>query len=207
MYVECGKLERVGAWAFRYCVGLGSINFPSAKIVERFALGNCPAMTQAIFGKDLESVEGRALYHCTSLESITIPLKNGLFTEDSIFKGCVNLKRVDLVEGDALRDFTDALQLESWRNEMIYVIDSINEVLHNTDPGGASYDDGGKVIAIREWIGSVLRKVTHYKAAHRELLNEAAIALQSSIPNDAVINNILPFIELPSQTAFDGEHE
>ena len=87
------------------------------------------------------------------------------------------------------------------------VLGSINEILPNTDPGNGYFDIGGKAIAIREWIGSVLRKVIHYKSAHRELLDEAATTLQRSLPNDAVINNILPFIVLPPHTVFDGEHE
>ena len=136
-----------------------------------------------------------------SLESITIPLRNRPFREDDIFIGCVNLKRVDLVEGEALRDIADALLLESWSNDLNEVIGSINQILPNADPGDEYDDDiGGKAIAIREWIESVLRKVTHYKAAHRELLDEAASALQLCLPNDTVMNNVLPFVELPAHT-------
>ena len=93
MYVECGKLERVGEWTFGHCESLISINLPSAKIVERFAFSGCHAMTEAKFGKDLESIGSGAFADSPSLESITIPLKNGLLPEDEIFRGCVNLKR------------------------------------------------------------------------------------------------------------------
>ena len=111
------------------------------------------------------------------------------------------------MEGESLHNFEDALLLESWRNDVNEVIDSINEILPNTAPGNCYSDIGEKAIAIREWIGVVLRKVIHYKSAHRELLDEAATTLQRSLPNDAVINNILPFIALSPHAAFDGEHE
>ena len=215
--VECDKLERIGGEAFILCETLGSINLTNAKIVEGGVFSSCHAMTEAIFGKDLESIEGGSFVNCTSLESITVPLRSGLFTEDGIFAGCANLKRVDLTEVEFLRDFADALLWESWRSDFHEVIELINEVLPNADPGDGyeSYDDvndelynnnGGKAIAIREWIESVLRKVTYYKTVHRELLNEAAAVLQLSLSSDAVMNNILPFIELP-QHAFDREDD
>ena len=208
LYVECDNLERIGKHAFCGCKSLSSINLPSAKIAERSAFRGCPAMTEAIFGKDLELVKEKAFAKCSSLESITIPLKNGLLTSDDIFQGCVNLKRVDLIEGESVSDFADALLLDDWKNDTNEVLGSINEILPNTAAGDYFHDDdGGKVIAIREWTGSVLRTVIHYKAAHRELMNEAATVLQLSLPNDTVINNILPFVELPTHTGFDGEDE
>ena len=204
VYVECVKLERIGVQAFNQCKSLSSIDLPSAKIVEESAFYNCPAMTQAIFGKDLESIEGIAFVNCVSLESITIPLRNGLLTGDDIFRSCVNLKRVDLIEDEALRNFADALLLEDWRNDVNEVLDSINQILPNT-AAGDNYNVGGKAIAIREWIGSVRREIIHYKAAHRESLNEAATVLHLFLPNDTVINNVLPFVELPVHTFGVGD--
>ena len=53
---------------------------------------------------------------------------------------------------------------------------------------------------MREWIQSVLRKINHYKAEHRHVLDEAATALQHALPQDIVMNNVLPFLELPPYT-------
>ena len=156
-------------------------------------------MTEAIFGKDLESIGWRAFADNRSLESITIPLKIGVPTEDGTFRGCVSLKRIDLIEGEALRNFADALLLEDWKNDVIEVLGSINEILPCTTAGD-DYNDGGKAIAIREWIVSVLRKVIYYKAAHLESLNETATVLQLIFPKDTVMNNVLPFVELPVHT-------
>ena len=67
---------------------------------------------------------------------------------------------------------------------------------------------GGKAEAIRTWIRSVLRKVIHYKAEHQRLLDEeVANTLQLALPQDIVMNNVLPFLELPSYTFEVGDHE
>eukprot|EP00984_Skeletonema_dohrnii_P014609 scaffold6153_cov71-Skeletonema_dohrnii-CCMP3373.AAC.1 len=200
---ECGKLERIRHHAFDGCESLRSINLPSAKVVEGCTFMDCKALKEVKFGKELESIRRGAFLYCRSLEQITIPLKDGMFTYDSIFQGCKKLKHVDLVEGVVLRDTIAALLLEEWKNEMKEKIDSINQILPTTPAGG--FDDaGGKAQAVRMWIRSVLDNIVRYKAQHHSLLNEAATALQLDLPNDIVNKNILPFLELPSYT-FEGE--
>ncbi|KAK1734838.1 hypothetical protein QTG54_014714, partial [Skeletonema marinoi] len=92
--VECDKLDRIGEWAFLHCKSLRSINLPSAKIVENGAFDECEALTNVEFGKDLESIGPRAFVNCTSLERITIPLKDGIITDNNVFRMCKNLKHV-----------------------------------------------------------------------------------------------------------------
>ena len=123
------------------------------------------------------------------------------------------MKQVDLVEGVQLHHETiAALQLEEWRNDMFDEIDSINEILPNTDAGGWDYithvySVGEKALVIRRWIGSVLRKINHYIAEHRRLLDEdVATTLELILPAEIVMNNVLPFLELPSHT-FEVEEE
>ena len=65
-------------------------------------------------------------------------------------------------------------------------------------------DSGEKVRAIPTWIRSVLRKIVRYKEEHRRVLDEAATTLQLALPRDTVMNNVLPFLALPSHT-FEGE--
>ena len=84
------------------------------------------------------------------------------------------------------------------------VIDSINQILPITPAGTTSFNAGGKARAIREWMQRVLRKIHHYKAQHRSLLNEAATFLQLDLPSDIVHNSVLTCLELPLYT-FDGE--
>jgi len=82
-------------------------------------------------------------------------------------------------------------------------INSINRILPTVDAGVSEEDDdvGGKAEAIRTWIRSVLRKVIHYKAEHQRLLDEeVATTLEHSLSQDIVMNNVLPFLELPSYT-------
>ena len=208
--VECGKLEIIKDSAFAGCNSLGSISLPSAKIVERDALFNCEALTDATFSSELERIEMGAFVNCRSLERIIIPLKDGVIAADNIFRGCDNLKHVDLVQGP-VHETIAALLMEEWGNDMYEEIDSINQILP-TAPGGiycyeiGLHDDGGKTRAIRTWIRSVLRKIIHYKAEHQRIVDEAATYLQLALPRDIVIKNVLPFLELPSCT-FEVELE
>ena len=205
-YVECDKLERIRYGAFDGCESLGSINLPSARIVELYAFNYCKALMKVKFGKELEIIGYRAFDGCTSLERITIPLKDGMITENNTFQGCKKLKHVDLVEGVGVRDTIAALLLEQWKNDMDRKIDSINQILSNT-PAGNDFDAGGKARALRRWIRSVLRKIICYKAEHQRLLNEAASTLQLALPQDIMVNNVLPFLELPSQMSEVEGHE
>ena len=84
-------------------------------------------------------------------------------------------------------------------------INSINEILLNV-PNVNEYGDSEhkKYEAINEWIARVLKKVIRYKAQHRHIVNEACSILQLSLPNDIVMNSVLPFLELPKHM-FEGE--
>eukprot|EP00985_Skeletonema_marinoi_P015690 scaffold8174_cov74-Skeletonema_marinoi.AAC.1 len=215
--VECGKLEIIGNCAFDGCISLGSINLPSARVVGSFAFCDCTALTNVKFGKALESIEEKAFRSCPSLERITLPLKEGMITDDDTFQGCKKLERVDLVEGIVLRDTIDALLLEEWRNDMKDKLGAINQSLPTARAGNSYNDEGEKAQTVQLWISSVLSTIVQYKARHRSYLNEAAATLQSVLPNEAaatlqlalpneiVLNNVLPFLELPSYT-FEGEN-
>mmetsp|Transcript_23260 Transcript_23260/g.33216 ORF Transcript_23260/g.33216 Transcript_23260/m.33216 type:complete len:319 (+) Transcript_23260:318-1274(+) len=203
--VECNKLEIIEEGAFHTCTSLRSINLTSVEMVEQWAFCDCTALTDAKFGNKLRRIEERAFIDCRSLERITIPLKDGLITHDAIFQGCENLKHVDLVRG-ALHETIDALLLEVWRNDMNEEIESINQILPNADAGYYDEDDveddaGGKALVIRRWIRSVLLKINHYKTEHQRVLNEAgSTLLHHALPHDIVMNNVLPFLVLPSHT-------
>ncbi|KAK1733351.1 leucine-rich repeat domain-containing protein [Skeletonema marinoi] len=202
--VECEKLEIIGRRAFLGCKSLTKINVPSAKIVESWAFASCTALTKVDFGKELESIGEMAFYECKSLERITIPLKDDIITHDNIFKECKKLERVDLVEGEILRDTIAALLLEEWRNDMNDKLGAINQILPTIPAGDGLFDVGGKAQTAQLWISSVLSTIVRYKAQHRRYLNEAATTLQLASPNDVVLENVLPFLKLPSYT-FEGE--
>ena len=54
---------------------------------------------------------------------------------------------------------------------------------------------------------SVLGKIIYYEVEHQSLLNEEiAPTLQLALPRDIVMNNVLPFLELPSFT-FEVEEQ
>mmetsp|Transcript_1996 Transcript_1996/g.3097 ORF Transcript_1996/g.3097 Transcript_1996/m.3097 type:complete len:302 (+) Transcript_1996:54-959(+) len=207
--VECGKLEIIKHGAFYNCEYLRSINLPSARGVEGYAFCDGEALTNVKFGKMLESISYGAFNGCYSLERIAIPLKDGVITDDDTFRECGNLKHVDLVEERGIRETIAALLLEEWKYDMAREMLSINQILPTTPAGDADdVDDvGGKARAVRMWIRSVLRKIIHYKAQHQRLLNEAASTLQFVVPQDIMVNNVLPFLELPSQMSEVEGHE
>ena len=211
--VECNKRERIGDGAFLECYSLESINLPSIRIIGEEAFKNCESLTDVKFGRKLEIIEEGAFTICDSLEKITIPLKDGLITEDDIFRGCHNFRHVDLIERSVMQETVASLQLDVWRNDMNREIDSINQTLPAAPVGGwyeydgnDHYDNGEKARTIRTWIRSVLQKIVHYKAEHRRILSEAATAIQYALPNDILMNNVLPFLALPSHT-FERENE
>ena len=186
-YVECSKLEIIGGWAFGSC-RLSSVDLPSIKTVEKNAFYGCWNLTNAKFGKDLESIGEWAFKHCSSLERITLPLKNDVITNNNTFQGCVKLEHVDLVE--KVHEVIAALNFEERKTDLSNKLDSINHIL-------ASVKVGGKTQAIRVWMKTVLRKISHYANEHRHCLNVAAAALQPALTNDILFKSIFPFIELP----------
>ena len=202
--VESDKLEIIGLGAFDYCESLRSIKLPSARIVTEKAFTDCKALEEVRFGNMLERIEERAFHRCWSLERVAVPLKDGLIADNDIFMECENLHQVDLIEGN-LHETIAALQFEEWRNDMNGEIDSINLILPFAEAGFWDYDydegdPGEKAQAIRRWIRSVLDKIIHYQGEHRLLLNKAATTLQVALPNEIVMNDILPFLELPSRS-------
>ena len=203
--VECGNLELIVEHAFDSCLSLRSIDLPSAEIAYPGAFFCCGALTNVKFGVKLESIRDGAFLDCTSLERITIPLKDGMIDAADVFFSCESLKYVDLVEGALLHQTIAALQMEEWKNDVNEDIVSINQILSTTPAGNAALGVvGGKTEAIQTWIRSVLHKKFQYKAEHRRILNEAATTLQLALPNDIVFKNVLPFLELPPYT-FQGE--
>ena len=201
-YVECGNLEIIGEYSFSGCECLGGIDLPSARIVEELAFTHCKTMKEVKFSNKLERIDEGTFFDNRSLECITIPLKDGIISNDTIFEECYNLKQVHLVEGE-LNKTIAALHLEEWRNDMGEEIDSINQILPTTYAGRYMDDNddeeyGGKAWAIRTWIRSVLGKIIHYQAEHQLILDEATTRLQLALPHDIVMNNVLSFLKLPS---------
>ena len=207
--VECGKVEIIGATSFASCESLRSINIPSARIVGNSAFGGCKAAVDVKFGSKLEEIASLAFNKCSSLERITLPLKDGFITGDDKFTGCEQLKHIDLVEGAELHEtFIAALQLKEWRIDLSYEIGSINWILPNARAGGwgdeGPWNDGEKARVIRKWIRSVREKINRYKAQHSRILDDAETTLQLVLPQDIATNNILPFLALPSYSLEGG---
>ena len=186
--VECGKLEIIEDEAFGGCKSLENIGLLSVRIAQREAFWECKALMEVKFGNELERIEEGLCSGCTSLERITIPLKDGIITDDTVFEGCQNLRYVDLVGEAELYESIAALHLEEWRNDMNEEFHSINQILpdavagddHGWD-GQEPFVPGEKAKVIRTWIRSVLGKIDHFKAEHQRILEEATTLLELAI--------------------------
>ena len=206
--VECDKLEIIREEAFWDCP-LRSINLLSARIVEERAFCYA-ALTVVKFSSKLERIKGGAFGGCTSLERITIPLKDDLLggyddNDDDIFIECEKLRQVDLVAEAERNETIAALHLEVWRSDVNEEIESINRNLPSASAGhydqhGDVDDAGEKARSIRTWLRSVLLKIIHYQEEHDRLLNEAETTLQLALPQDIVNRCVLTFLDLPLYT-------
>ena len=223
--VEWDKLEIIGRHAFRQCY-LRSINLPSASIVNEKAFSECKLLTEVKFSSQLQRVDKGVFFRCPSLERITLPLNDFIFTysNNDVFEACHNLVHADLVGGE-MHQFIAALQLEEWRNDINEEIDLINQILPNADWVR-------KTVKISWWISSVITHLDYYEAEHRKLMKEATTLLElalwkanlsgnegqvKGVPTtrgrrkrarkeifcempgvDVVIKNVLPFLVTPS---------
>ncbi len=184
--LEFSKLEIIGFGAFPYCKSLRSINLPSVRRIRKYAFHSCEALTDAVFGEDLEEIEeGSAklgpFTGCTAMRRIVIPLKHNLIVSNDAFNRCDNLVRVDPLVGGTHKTIS-SLHMESWKNEMMEEIDRINQTLPDTQ-------SAAKGAAINQWIESVLDKMEHYKAEHQILLKEAMTLLELALWKAKLLRN------------------
>jgi hypothetical protein len=181
--LELDKLEIIGHHAFCYCKSLRSINMPSIRRVGHHAFYGCDALTDVVFGQDLERFEtnsGTFLY-CTALRRIAIPLKDNIFLDNDSygiqsFYGCENLSRVDVIGG--IHKTISSLHLESWRNEMRNELEAEIDTINQTLPNIPAIE---KTKAIKQWITRVLNRMEHYKTEHQTLLKEAMVLLELAL--------------------------
>jgi hypothetical protein len=175
------KLEIIGRGAFYGCNSLRSINMPSIRRLRKYAFAYCTALTDAVFGKDLERIEkGAFLFSVnTALRRIVIPLKDNLMISNNAFIYCPNLSRVDAHDG--IHKTISSLHMESWRVEMEEEIDRIN-------PLPKLRFGETRTQAIKEWITRVLQRMEHYKSEHKMLLKEAMTLLELALWKAKLLN-------------------
>lgn len=172
--VEFGDmLERIGAGAFGLCTSLDYLKLPSI-IIGPCAFSSCKRLTDIEFSERLGTLGSSAFKGCKRLECIAIPLKRDLFVSDNDnqFGNCERLETVELVGG--IHKTVASLHLDSWRADMIAEIDRINRVL----PITRAYR---KTDAMRQWFGSVIDKVDHYKAKHYRYVKEGMTLLELAL--------------------------
>ena len=170
--VEFGdKLETIEQYAFYYCTSLSSITMPSIGTIGECAFYNCEQLTDLELPEGLETIGYGGFAECLRLRSITTPLEVDTI-EDDAFNGCPNLITVDLDRG--VHSTVASLHLERWRNEMTGEINGINQTLPKTDRWEKNQ-------AVQQWMGSVNRRLDHYKAEHQKILKEATTLLELAL--------------------------
>ena len=202
-YVECGKLEVIGENAFCRCESLTEINLPSIIVVRTSAFLKCQSITKVTFGKKIESIRFEAFHGCSSLERITVPLKDNILAYDVFDTECTNLKCINLIDEEMLHETAAALLRDEWRDDMKAEMNSIKQILSRYND---RYEKEDISLEIQEWISTVRLKIFCYKKQHIRVLKKATITIEEVFPRDIVMNNVVPFLELPSHT-FEGEDD
>ncbi len=169
--LDVDKLEIIGEGAFFWCKTLRPINMTSIRRIGRSAFTSCGALTDAVFGQNLERIEVAFVY--AALRRIIIPLKDNLIIGNTAFNYCGNLSRVDTLDG-GIHKTISSLHIESWRTEMEGEIDRINQTLPNTE-------SSEKTEAIQEWVTRVLGRMKYFKTEHLILLKEAMTLLELAL--------------------------
>jgi hypothetical protein len=169
--LDFDKLEIIGGGAFCFCKSLGSINLPLTKTVGASAFYKCESLTEAVFGEDLEMLEGDPFVACTALRRVVIPLKDNLIVDDGAFTLCENLSSVEV---GGIHKTISSLHMDTWRNEMEDEINRINQTL-------SEIPVNEKTKAIQQWLDRVLDRMEHYKTEHGLLVKEAMTLLELAL--------------------------
>ena len=170
------KLETIGKCSFAHCTSLRRLKIHTVSSIELCAFWDCIVMTHVELPSEegaLYTIKGRAFAECRSLRRISLPLKEGLLTANTVFDDCDELQRVDLVGG--IHETVSSLHLNSWRDEMTSEINRINRSLPFL------CEEGIQTEGIQQWIQSVLRRISHFKTEHRNLLKEAMTLLELAL--------------------------
>ena len=168
--VEFGdQLETIEQNAFYHCSSLKNIRIPSVRTIGVWAFANCSELTDVEFGEELRTLRIQSFYKCLKLERIALPLKDDMIYV-GVFEHCRKLTTVDLVGG--IHQTVASLHMESWRIEVMDEINRINEVLPTTTR---------RTREIRQWMGTVINRLDHYRAEHFKLLKEATTVLELAL--------------------------
>ena len=170
-FIEFGdKLESIGHCAFCRCP-IEHLKLPSVVGINTYAFVRSDHLIDVEFSEKLESVAASAFIFCKRLQRIAIPLKRNLLEDGTVFNGCEQLTRVDLVGG--VHQTVASFQMESWRSEMVSDFNRINQLLPDTSLL--------KTSVIMEWMDSVIGRLEHYKTEHANYVKEGMTLLELAL--------------------------
>ncbi len=178
MDVEFGKdLEVIGKLAFYMCGSLRRLTVPAVSTIGLCAFSKCDQLREMTLmmmpgEEELVTIQGRAFADCPSLRRIAIPLKQDMLVS-TVFDDCDGLEKV--IPVGRIHETISSLHLESWRKEMRREIRRINRALPTLNAEGIQTD------GIKQWIGSVIRQMEHFKAEHCTLVREAMTLLELAL--------------------------
>ena len=181
-----GRLESIGIFAFSEC-SIKHLKLPSIITIGTGAFRLCTSLIDVELSERLETIGIQAFWSCDRLQRIAMPIKRDLFPlsafnqKGSQFMDCEQLATVDLVDG--VHKTVSSLHMDSWRSEIISVINRINKVLPNTH-----YNE--KTAVIKRWMEMVVDKMDHYKAEHRSYVKEGMTILELALWKAKLIGDI-----------------
>jgi len=171
--VEIGAGTEIGDGAFMDCENLKFVRIPDATKIGTAAFRICTDLVRVELG-NIRTIKSYAFMGCTSLEYVKMPL---IWNEDNshdassygVFDGCVGLTTVELT--DDIIETVSSLGLESWRNDMNILINTINISLPDIPA-----DE--KTATIKAWMIQVQERLAGYRSEHLNLLKEASTAIE-----------------------------
>ena len=177
--VEFGdELETIRTGALCGCNTLEHLKLPSIVNIKMGAFTGCTRLIDIELSERLETIGARTFWSCRCLQRIAIPMKRDLISDQfwrheyNQFGYCEQLTTIDLVGG--IHKTVASLHMESWRTDMLAEINRINQVLPVTPTNE-------KTNVIREWMGSVVDKMDHYKAEHCRYVKEGTTLLELAL--------------------------
>lgn len=89
-------VKKIGAYAFKGCVNIESIEIPdSIEKIEEYAFSGCENLRYIVWPRSMPVVTERAFFHCHELERVTLP-NTVTEIQEGAFLGCKNLKEIVL---------------------------------------------------------------------------------------------------------------
>eukprot|EP00986_Skeletonema_menzelii_P018683 scaffold26677_cov188-Skeletonema_menzelii.AAC.7 len=186
-------VEKIEEYAFFKCPSLRRIIMRGVKVIEWSAFKWCTALHDVECGK-LEIIGQGAFWKCESLRSIN--LTSARIVEVEAFRECGALE--DVKFGGKL----ERIEMEAFRNckSLERITIPLKDGLINDDDVFMGCENLDQVDLVEGELHETIDAL-HSEEWKNDMNEDIATTLEIAVSNnDIVLNNVLPFLELPSFT-------